>query len=143
GFADGRMREQRGFHFGGIHVLAAADDQIAAPGMDDQAPSRVQLAEVTGAEEASLEGLLSEISAHYRRAAHEDLPGVHGHFESRKRWPGGSAVRVARTLAGGHRASLRHAPGLHHAQANLAGAFQQRPWHRASPHGDDGGRKGG
>src|SRR6267378_808708 len=67
--ADGRVRKQRGFHLGGVDVLAAAHDQIRPPGMDDEPPANVQLSQVARLEEAVAQRVLSEVAPHERRPA--------------------------------------------------------------------------
>src|SRR5205823_13056478 len=126
-----------GFHFRGIDVLASADDEVAAPRVHDEPAARIQLAQIPGAKKAFSQRRLTEVAAHHRRAANDDLSSVDEDLESGQWAPRRHTLGIVWPLAGRHRAGLRHPPGLYDAKAGASRALEQRLRHRPAAHGDD------
>ena len=100
------MAQQRGFDFGGIHVLAAADDQVRPPGVYDQPPAFVDRAQIARAETAP-QRRLSQVSEHQGRSAHLDFSVVDADLDAGQRPSRRRSVSVAQSLGGHLRGCLR------------------------------------
>src|SRR5262249_20425102 len=78
GVGHGRVLAQRGFDLGRVDVLAARDDEVAAPVEHGQVAAGLEPADVAGVEPAVAErggGRFgpAQVAGHERRAAHRDL----------------------------------------------------------------------